>query len=88
MSLAVRALLRYALPLAIIAALSVYLVVRRDDRLHYELPVLPPMAEAAVDRVEVERGDARVVLQRTGDGWRMHWDCSGGRRKPLKLGAG
>lgn len=71
MSLAVRALLRYALPLAIIAALSVYLVVRRDDRLHYELPVLPPMAEAAVDRVEVERGDARVVLQRTDDGWRI-----------------
>ena len=69
MSLAVRALFRYALPLAIIAALSVYLVVRRDDRLHYELPVVPPMAEAAVDRVEVERGDARVVLERTEDGW-------------------
>ena len=69
MNLAVRALLRYALPLAVIAALSVYLVVRRDDRLHYELPALPPMAEASVDRVEVERGEARVVLQRTGDGW-------------------
>ena len=69
MNLAVRALLRYALPLAVIAALSVYLVVRRDDRLHYELPALPPMAEAAVDRVEVERGEARVVLERTDGGW-------------------
>ena len=69
MNLAVRALLRYALPLAVIAALSIYLVVRRDDRLHYELPALPPMAEAAVDRVEVERGEARVVLERTDGGW-------------------
>ena len=69
MNLAGRALLRYALPLAVIAALSVYLVVRRDDRLHYELPALPPMAEAAVDRVEVERGEARVVLERTDGGW-------------------
>lgn len=69
MSQAVRALFRYALPLAIIVALSAYLFVRRDDRLHYELPVLPPMAEGAVDRIDVERGDARVVLRRTDGGW-------------------
>ncbi len=65
----VRALLRYALPLAVIASLSIYLAARRDDRLHYELPALPPMAAAAVDRVEVERGDARAVLRRTDEGW-------------------
>ena len=64
-----RALLRYALPLAVIAALSVYLAARRDDRLHYELPDLPPLAASAVDRVEVERGDARVALERTDEGW-------------------
>ena len=65
----VRALLRYALPLAVIAALSVYLAARRDDRLHYELPDLPPLAAAAVDRVEVERGDARAAIERTDGGW-------------------
>lgn len=69
MNRAVRALLRYGLPLAVIAVLSVYLAARRDDRLQYELPALPPMAAAAVDRVEVERGGARVVLRRTDDGW-------------------
>ena len=66
---AVRALLRYALPLAVIAVLSVYLVARRDDRLHYELPTLLPMEAAEVDRVEIERGAARVVLERSDDGW-------------------
>lgn len=69
MNPAVRALLRYGLPLAVIAALSVYLAARRDDRVHYELPALPPMAAAAVDRVTVERGGARVTLRRTEDGW-------------------
>lgn len=64
-----RALLRYGLPLAVIAALSVYLAARRDDRLQYELPALPPMTAAAVDRVEVTRGDTRVALRRTDDGW-------------------
>ena len=65
----VRVLLRYALPLAMIALLSVYLITRGDDRLQYELPTLPTISATAIDRVEVARGDARVALERTGDGW-------------------
>lgn len=64
-----RTLMRYALPLAAITALTLYVVARRDDRLHYELPTLPPMEVAAVDRVEIKRGETLITIQRSDQGW-------------------
>lgn len=64
-----RTLMRYALPLVVIAALTVYVATRRGDRLHYELPTLSPMEVAAVDRVEIKRGETIVTVQRSDQRW-------------------
>ena len=69
MNVAVRTFLRYILPVTMIAILSIYLVSRTTGLLHYALPNLPPMPEASVDRVEIDRGSSHVVLRRNGNSW-------------------
>lgn len=69
MKLTIRILSRYVIPLTIIAALTVYLITRSEDRLHYELPTLPLLEFSAVDQVDLKRGETQVRLLRNEDNW-------------------
>lgn len=64
-----RVLTRYALPALIIVAMVLYLGLRNRDRLLYELPELPELAVAEVDRVEVTKGESTMAVRREGDDW-------------------
>ncbi len=69
MKLTIRILARYVLPLTILAVLSVYLITRSEDRLHYELPTLSLLEFSAVDRVDLKRGKTQVRLLRNENNW-------------------
>ena len=69
-----RILIRYALPALIIVSLVLYLGLRNRDRLLYDLPQLPEMAVAEVDRVEIVKGDRLVAVRKQGDGWLLEPD--------------
>ena len=64
-----RILIRYALPALLIVSLALYLGLRNRDRLLYDLPQLPEIAVAEVDRFEIVKGDKRVAVRKAGDGW-------------------
>jgi len=64
-----RVLTRYALPALIIVGMVLYLGLRNRDRLLYELPQLPELAVAEVDRVEVTKGERTMAVRREGDAW-------------------
>ena len=54
---------------AIIIALSVYLVVRKQDRALYELPTLPPVTGSDINRIEIEGPRTNLVLKRIDQNW-------------------
>jgi hypothetical protein len=56
---------------AVILALSLYLVFRTRDRTHYELPSLQKIERAEIDKIEIDKRDASIVLTREGDRWRI-----------------
>jgi hypothetical protein len=56
---------------AVIAALAVYLYQRSEDRTHYTLPALAPLAAADIDKIQMTRGDETVVLVRQDGRWRI-----------------
>jgi hypothetical protein len=59
----------YIILVLVIAALALYLALRREDRAHYTLPALPALAADDITRVQVTR-DAHVLeLTREGDRW-------------------
>jgi hypothetical protein len=61
----------YIILLAVILALSLYLSLRRSDRLGYELPRLPAVEKADISKIEiVKKGDA-VVLHKQDDNWNI-----------------
>jgi hypothetical protein len=53
----------------IIAALALYLALRRDDRAHYTLPVIPALAAQDLTRVQITRDGQTLELTREGDRW-------------------
>lgn len=52
-----------------IVALSAYLIFQKTERTHYRLPALPEVDKEAVTRIEVNRGDSQITLQREEDRW-------------------
>jgi hypothetical protein len=56
---------------AVIAVLAVYLYQRSEDRTHYTLPALAPLAAADIDQIQITRGAETVVLVRQEGRWRI-----------------
>jgi hypothetical protein len=56
---------------AVIAALTVYLYQRSEDRTQYTLPTLAPVAAADIDKIQMTRGAETVVLVRQDGRWRI-----------------
>jgi hypothetical protein len=61
----------YVILLVLIAALSAYLVLRKPDRTHYQLPKLQDMAETDISKIEIDKGGTSVVVNKKGSGWEI-----------------
>lgn len=59
----------YLILLLIIAALSVYLFIRKEDRTLYELPVLPGISKKDISKIEITKGKTSIVLNKKDDQW-------------------
>lgn len=57
--------------LVVIAVLSVYLVLHKTNRTHYQLPKVPDIAEKAISKIQIDKGAASVVLDKKGSGWEI-----------------
>jgi hypothetical protein len=64
-----RLLTHYVLPALIIVGLLLYLGLRNRDRLLYELPQLPELVVADVDRIEIAKGERGTSVRREGEAW-------------------
>jgi hypothetical protein len=54
---------------AIIVALSLYLLLHKTDRAHYELPKLPALPKADISKIEIPKKGAPIVLNRRNGDW-------------------
>lgn len=59
----------YIILVIVIIALSVYLVMRRDDRTLYELPEIPAVAQKDINRIQITKGKSVVDLTKKDDNW-------------------
>jgi hypothetical protein len=60
---------QYLILILIIVALAGYLVLKKEDRSHYTLPVPPAVDTTAIDRLTVEKQNQTLAFLRTDDGW-------------------
>jgi hypothetical protein len=61
----------YIILLAVILALSLYLSLRKLDRLGYELPRLPVVAKTDITKIEIAKKGAAVELNKQNGGWNI-----------------
>jgi len=59
----------YVILLAIIVALSLYLILHNPDRTRYELPVISEIAKTDISRIEISGQDATISLNRKDNKW-------------------
>jgi hypothetical protein len=61
----------YIILTTIIAALSVYLILRNPDRTHYQLPKLPKIAKTDISKIEISSQDTTISLNKKDSKWRL-----------------
>lgn len=59
----------YIILAVIIIALSVYLLMRRDDRTLYELPEIPQVSQKDITRLQISKGNNIIELKKKDDSW-------------------
>jgi len=61
----------YIILLSVILALSLYLSLRKSDRLGYELPRLPAVAKTDISKIEITKKGASFILNKGNGGWNI-----------------
>ena len=59
----------YIFLIIVIAALSVYLIMRNTDKTHYRLPILPEIAGKDISKIEIIRKGSTITLHRKDEEW-------------------
>ncbi len=59
----------YIILIILIIGLSVYLALKKNDQVHYELPTIPQVDTTRIDRVEISKADRLVVLNKDQKDW-------------------
>ena len=59
----------YIILIAVIGALSAYLILRNPDRTHYQLPKIPEIATTKISKIEITSKDATMSLNKKSDKW-------------------
>lgn len=55
----------------LVIAVSLYLLFRDRDRMHYKLPTLEPISSEEISRIDIKRQAATIELVRSGDVWEI-----------------
>ncbi|UCG65018.1 MAG: DUF4340 domain-containing protein [Deltaproteobacteria bacterium] len=61
----------YIILVVVILALSLYLLLRREDRTHYQLPNLPRVARADISKIEISKKGIAITLNKRDNIWRI-----------------
>ena len=61
----------YIILVIIIIALSMYLVMRRDDRTLYELPEIPQVSQNKITRLEITKDNTVIDLNKKDNSWHI-----------------
>jgi hypothetical protein len=61
----------YIILVAVILALCLYLLLRKTDRVRYELPELPAVQKADVSKIEIAKKGAAIILNRRNGNWNI-----------------
>ena len=61
----------YIILVVVILALSLYLLLRKQDRTHYKLPEVPPIAQADISKIEIFKKGSAVTLIKKDTIWRI-----------------
>jgi hypothetical protein len=61
----------YIILIALIIGLGAYLGLKKEDRVHYELPVVAAVDTDKIDRLEITKDAISVTLNKTGDNWTL-----------------
>jgi hypothetical protein len=61
----------YIILVAIILALSLYLLLRKQDRTHYKLPGVTPIAQADISKIEIFKKGSAITLIKKDTIWRI-----------------
>jgi hypothetical protein len=61
----------YVILAVLIAALSLYLMLRSPDKTHYRLPDLPDISKADISKIEISKAGASIVLKKSGNQWQI-----------------
>lgn len=61
----------YVILLAVIGLLSLYLLLHKTDKTHYQLPVLPPVTVDNLSKLTITRAEDTLTLAKAGDRWEI-----------------
>jgi hypothetical protein len=61
----------YIILIGIIAALSMYLILRNPDRNHYQLPKIPEIAKTDISKIEISSQDTTLSLSKKDKQWHL-----------------
>ncbi len=61
----------YIILLSIIIAAYLYLILRNQDRTHYQLPTINNITASEITKVEVSKADTSFVLNKKGENWEI-----------------
>lgn len=61
----------YVILIVLIIGLGAYLGLKKDDRVHYELPVPATVDTGKTDRLEIKKGNLAIVLNKEEKGWTL-----------------
>lgn len=64
----------YLILIILILGLSAYLVLKKDNQVHYDLPELAAIEAKDIDRIHISQKDKALVLTRAKQGWTMGED--------------
>ncbi len=53
----------------LICGLLIYVFQRKADRINYELPVIPPVVQRELTKIELSKGEIPIVIKKKDDKW-------------------
>lgn len=59
----------YIILIILIIGLGAYIGLKKDNRIHYELPKIPDVDTARIDRMEISKAERVVTLEKSENGW-------------------
>jgi len=76
----------YIILAVVIVALSVYLIMRTEDRTQYQLPAVPPVAAKDISKLQITRNQVTTVINKKDDKWFIapeEWPADGDKIKNM-----